>query len=91
MAVRVQDAPDVQAKRAHFWRAVDAIKTLGAEDVDFILVPKSFGIHEVSGLELMGCVTEQGYVWDEAIAKKAFPGAKMIELKKAALNKTRRK
>ena len=46
LAVRVQDAPDVQAKRAHFWRTVDAIKTLGSEDVDFILVPKSFGIHE---------------------------------------------
>ena len=39
----------------------------------------------------MGCVSEQGYVWDEAIVKKAFPEAKMIELKKAVLNKTRRK
>jgi len=91
LTVRVQDAPDMQAKRAHFWHAVDAIKTLGAEDVDFILVPKSSGIHDASGLELMGCVTEQGYVWDEAIVKKAFPSASMIELRKAVLNKTRRR
>ena len=70
---------------------MNVIKALGSEDVDFILVPKSFGIHEPSGLELLGCVTENGYVWDEAVVKKAFPDAQMIELKKAVLNKARRK
>ncbi len=43
------------------------------------------------GLELLGNVTEHGFVWNEAIVLKAFPDVKMIDLKKAVLNKSRRK
>ena len=69
----------------------DVLPVLPKSHIDFILVPKSHGIHEPSALELLGCVTENGYVWDEAVVKKAFSDAKMIELKKAVLNKAPRK
>jgi len=85
LTVRVEDAPEVQAKRKHYWRAVDAIKRMGTEDSDFILDPKSYGIHDAKELDPMGYVTEHGYVWDEKIVKRAIPSINMIDLKKAAL------
>ena len=91
LTVRVQDAPDMQIKRANYWRAVDAIKRVGTEDVNFILVPKSFGIHDATDLTPMGHVTDRGYVWDEAVVRKALPSANIMELKKAALNIGRRR
>ena len=85
LTVRVEDAPDVQLKRKHYWSAVDAIKRVGTEDEHFILVPKSYCIHDIKELEPMGYVTEQGYVWNENVVKRAIPSINMLDLKKAML------
>ena len=50
-----------------------------------------FGIHDVKELELMGRVTEQGYVWDEKVVKRAIPPANTLELRKNALMGGRRR
>ena len=91
LTVRVEDAPDVQLKRKHYWSGVDDIKRVGTEDEHFILVPKSFGIHDVEELAPMGYVTEQGYVWNENVMKRALPHINMLDLKKAALMGSRRR
>ena len=81
LVVRAQYASDMQAKRKLFWRTLDAIKEFGSEDTDFILPPRSFGIHETGDLELMGYVTEEGSVWHDAVVKKAIPKVSMNDLK----------
>ena len=91
LKVRVQNSPDDQVKRAHYWRAVDALRGFAKEDVDFILVPKSYGIHEAHGVELMGSLSEAGFTWDEAIVKQALPSINFIALKKATLNTRRQR
>jgi len=91
LSVRVEDAPDVQAKRKHYWRAVDAIEGFGSEDTEFVLAPRSFGIHEPVDMELMGHVTNDGYVWCDSIVKKALPEISMLELKKRTLNLGKRR
>ena len=91
LRARVQDSPNMQATRSHYWRAVDAIKKHGTEGKDFILVPRSFGIHEAQGIELMGNITENGYVWNDEIVKKAIPSVNLIQLKKESLNKKQRR
>ena len=88
--MRVQDNPNNQATRSHYWRAVEALKKQATEDKEFILVPKSYGIHESEGIELMGEVTEKGYVWNDGIVKKALPSVNLIQRKKDALNKKQR-
>ena len=74
LKVRVQDAPDVSVRRGHYWRAVYALKKDLTEDTDFFLVPQSFDIREAKGLELLGRLTDSGYVWDEEIVRKSFLG-----------------
>jgi len=69
LRVRVQDDPNNQATRSCYWRAVEALKKQATEDKEFILVPKSYGIHESEGIELMGDVTEKGYVWNEGTSR----------------------
>ena len=68
-----------------------ALKKFAVEDEDFILVPKSFDIHDAKNLDLLGMVTDSGYVWDEAAMKTHFPAIKIVELKKASLNTRRKK
>ena len=52
----------------------------------FILVPRSFGTHKAQGIELMVNITENGYVWNDGIVKKAIPSVNLIQLKKDSLN-----
>jgi len=90
LKVRIPQAPEVEDKRGHFWRAVDALKKFAKEDEDFMLAPRAFGIHESKGLELLGRSTETGYIWDEAMVRKALPNVSILELKKAALQRRRK-
>ena len=73
LKVRVQGAPDVADRRGHYRRAVFALKKFAVEDEDFILVPNSFDIHDAKTLDLLGMVTDSGYVWDEAAMKTYIP------------------
>ena len=90
LKVRVQESPDMAKKRSNYWRAVDALKKVAKEDEHFILAPSSFSIHEPTSLELLGRPSVQGYVWDEAVVKKAIPSINMLDLKKSTLGNRRR-
>ena len=88
---RVQEAPDKEMKKGHYWRAVAALKVFAKEDVDVILVPKTFGIHSAEKVDLLGSATEEGYVLDEDALKSAMPSLNVVGLKKAMLQRRRRK
>ena len=87
---RVQDAPDLEQKKGHFWRAVDALKLQGKEDEHFILAPRALGIHAATSMELLGAVSPQGYVWSDEVVKGTLPTINLVELKKATLQRWRR-
>ena len=89
MFVRVQEAPDVEQKKGQFWRAMDALKKQSTEDQHFILAPQAMDIHSAMSMELLGRVTDGGYVWNDEAVKSTLPAVNLVELKKATLRKRR--
>ena len=85
LRVRVQDSPEGQAKRAYFWRAVEALRKFCTEDTDFVIEPKLFAIHELADMQLMGSVSDSGYRWDDQVVKRALPSVDMAKLKRASI------
>ena len=90
LTVRVKGSPDNEDRRGHYWRAVYALKRFAKEDVDFFVVPRAFDIHHAKTLDLLGQLTESGYIWDEETLKRVLPDVNVLELRKATLNTRRR-
>ena len=80
----------IQQKKSSYWRAVDAIKKYAKEDEHFILAPGAFGIHEAASMDLLGSLSNDGYMWNEEAVKRMNGNINMVELKKATLQRRRR-
>ena len=51
LKVKIQDPPDKQKQQRHFWRAVDAIRTMAKEEEDFLLNPGTCQIFDSVAFE----------------------------------------
>ena len=89
LRVRVQDAPHITAARAHYWRAVDALRKFGTEDEDFVLAPMTFDIFEAKTMEKIGSASEKGFVWEQALLKKSMPRVDITQLRRETLRSSR--
>ena len=86
LKVRVEEAPDIQSKKANFWKAVDALK-LFAKAEDFIIEPANCGIYDTKNTDLMGKATVDSYEWNDAVVARALPEIDVRELKRASLTR----
>ena len=84
--VRVEEALERQVKRANFWRAVDALKSMVGED-DFIKEPATFSLHDSKQCLSLGQADETGFHWNEKRMKDCFPDLSLTDLRKACLKR----
>ena len=81
LRVRVEDGPERQGKRQHFWKAVDALKLQRKEEEDFILEPGAFNIYDAKEVELVGSATEEGFEWKGETLTRVMPAVDFTKLK----------
>ena len=86
LKIRVEEAPEKSARKRHFWKAVDALKTMKTENVDFVIEPSTLGIHDNKTLDRLGIVDEDGYCWNGQVLAAAFPDIDVTELRRATLH-----
>ena len=84
--MRVEEAPERQAKRSYFWRAVDALKALVPES-SFIKEPATFCLHHAESCDIIGRASEVGFTWEDESMRKHFETLDLAELKKACLKR----
>lgn len=88
LKVRVQDSPEKEAKRSMFWKAVSVLESKVSKE-DFIVEPRSFGIHASSSHEMLGTVTTSSYEWDAEKMGRLFPQVCLPDLRRAFHSKNR--
>ena len=82
LRVRVEDAPERQSKRQHFWKGVDALKAQCTEKEDFILEPSAFCIYDAKEVELVGRAKEEGFEWKTETMMRVLLAVDLTRLKK---------
>ena len=85
LKVRVEEEPERLEKRKLFWKAVDALRSMKTEDVDFIIEPASRSIYDQKTLERLGRVEEGGFRWNAEATTAAFPDLDVVALRRATL------
>ena len=91
LKIRVEEEPERQARRQAYWRAVDAIKAVAKEGEDFILEPTSFKIYDAKNVESLGEVADEMFEWDLERIRKSFPDMDVPALRRASIQRGRRK
>ena len=87
MRVRAEEQPEKRDKKRHFWKAVDALRTVKAENVDFIVEPATLGIHDFKTLERLGKADEDEFKWDVGVLAACYPDVDITALRRATLGR----
>ena len=85
--VRVEEEPERQLKRQHYWKAVDALKAVAKEGEQFILEPVSFGIFDAKDVDRLGVATADSYEWNTELLGRNLPMVDVAALKKATIQR----
>ena len=89
LKVRVEDAPERQSKRQHFWKAADALKAQCTEKEHYILEPSAFSIYDAKELVLVGNATEDGFEWKSDTLTRVLPAVDLPKLKQDTVRSRR--
>ena len=86
----VEQEPDKQLARQNFWRAVDAIKTMAKEEVDYIIDPRAFVIYGAKEYKEIGRSSPEVFDWHVVRLKLRLPGIDVAKLRRATIISSRR-
>ena len=85
LRVRVEEDQGRADRRKAYWKAVDALRGLKREDIDFIIEPATFAIHDQKTLDRLGKLEDDEFKWNADVVGVCFPDIDLPALRRATL------